>query len=79
MRKAEARPRQHDHLGNAARGSGGGGGGGADRAGGVPSGAMEIPSGLILVSGWGSSCKESGRHGGGGRHHNKCLRKNFVL
>ncbi|KAK9396990.1 coatomer subunit zeta-2 [Crotalus adamanteus] len=50
MRKAEARPRQHDHLSNAARGSGGGGGGGggADRAGGVPSGAMEIPSGLIL-------------------------------
>uniref|UniRef100_A0A2D4G1F9 Coatomer subunit zeta n=2 Tax=Micrurus corallinus TaxID=54390 RepID=A0A2D4G1F9_MICCO len=48
MRKAEARPRQHDHLGNAARGSGGEGGGGADRAGGVPSGAMEIPSSLIL-------------------------------
>ncbi|XP_070585019.1 coatomer subunit zeta-2 isoform X1 [Erythrolamprus reginae] len=51
MRKAEARPRQHDHLGNAARGSGGGGGGGgggADRAGGVPPGAMEIPSGLLL-------------------------------
>ncbi|XP_039189019.1 coatomer subunit zeta-2 isoform X2 [Crotalus tigris] len=48
MRKAEARPRQHDHLSNAARGSGGGGGGGADRAGGVPTGAMEIPSGLIL-------------------------------
>ncbi|KAM3822300.1 coatomer subunit zeta-2 isoform 1-T2 [Vipera latastei] len=64
MRKAEARPRQHDHLRNAARGSEGGGG--ADRAGGVPSGAMEIPSGLTLVRGWGSSCKEDGRHGGGG-------------
>ncbi|XP_061445661.1 coatomer subunit zeta-2 [Rhineura floridana] len=44
MQKAEARPRQHDHLGGAARGRGGGG----DRAAGVLSGPMEIPAGLML-------------------------------
>ncbi|XP_053116697.1 coatomer subunit zeta-2 isoform X5 [Hemicordylus capensis] len=55
MRKAEARPRQHDHLGDTARGQGGGGsrgGGGAlgeDRAvGAAPARSMEIPAGLML-------------------------------
>ncbi|XP_033025778.1 coatomer subunit zeta-2 isoform X2 [Lacerta agilis] len=42
MQKAEARPRQHDHFGGAARGRGG------ERAAGVPVGPMEIPAGLLL-------------------------------
>ncbi|XP_034992129.1 coatomer subunit zeta-2 isoform X1 [Zootoca vivipara] len=42
MQKAEARPRQHDHFGGAARGRG------AERAAGVPVGPMEIPAGLML-------------------------------
>nr|XP_020641293.1 coatomer subunit zeta-2 isoform X2 [Pogona vitticeps] len=42
MRKAEARPRQHDHPEGAAKGGGG------DRAAGGPAAAMEIPAGQIL-------------------------------
>ncbi|KAJ7313664.1 hypothetical protein JRQ81_005255 [Phrynocephalus forsythii] len=42
MRKAEARPRQHDHPAGAAKGGGG------DRAPGGPGGAMEVPAGQIL-------------------------------
>uniref|UniRef100_A0A8D0KNQ0 Coatomer subunit zeta n=1 Tax=Salvator merianae TaxID=96440 RepID=A0A8D0KNQ0_SALMN len=43
MQKAEARPRQHDHPGGAAKGRGGG-----DRATGPPGAPMEIPAGLML-------------------------------
>ncbi|KAF7239611.1 Coatomer subunit zeta-2, partial [Varanus komodoensis] len=46
MQKGEARPRQPDHLGGAARGQGGGGGG--ERAERVPAGVMEVPAGLML-------------------------------